>query len=244
MSLEAALSDQRAFLSLVDSRAAPIAEYLQEAADRESGGTKSSLRFENRPDHRNSRKIIPLFREPWWGVVVYSCFDSVNGTEVVTPAFAEPLSTSVAEHALRGLDPRIQGHRSMVGRARSRRSLISACAKAGRLEPVFTTPGLSFDERFDSLGRIHVYAWNRTTNFDALARGGVLRTDGVGFRPARAHLSGSSGPSDGLRPCLGDLSHFEQRRSVRSASEDVDEQLGHRGPPRWCGLDRRAVRQR
>ena len=129
-SLEVALSDERRFFDLVDSRAAQIAEYLREAADREAGGTKSSLRFENRPDHRNCRKVISLFPEPWWGVVVYSCFDSVDGTEVVAPAFAEPLSTSVAEQALRGLNARIQGHRSMVGRARSRQSLISACAKA------------------------------------------------------------------------------------------------------------------
>jgi hypothetical protein len=238
MSLEAALSDEHAFFNLVDSRAAQIAEYLQEAADREAGGTKSSLRFENRPDHRNCRKVLPRFREPWWGVVVYSCFDSVSGTEVVAGAFPEPLSTSAAERALRGLDPRIQSHRSMVGRARSKRSLISACAKAGGLGPVFTTPGLSFDERFDLLARIHVYAWNRTTNFDALARGGVLQTDNVGFRPNRAHLAGSSGPATGFARVWGisvTPSNADQCEALLRKWTSTWDIVAHRVGVAWIG---------
>jgi len=203
MSLEDALRDEHAFFNLVDSRAAEMTEFLQEAAAWEAGGTRPSLRFEKRPDLRNCRSVLPLFREPWWGVVVYSCFDSVSGAEVVAPAFAEPLASSAAERAIGVLDPKVQGHRSMVGRQRSQRSLVSACAKAADLEHVLTTPGATFDERFEQLRRIHVWAWRRTTNFDALARGGMLKTDSVGYRPERAYLQDSEGPATGFERVWG-----------------------------------------
>jgi hypothetical protein len=122
---------------------------------------------------------------------------------VVASAFAEPLSTSAAASAISGLDPKVQDHRAQVGRQRSKRSLVSACENAAELKRVLTTPGHTFDQRFKQLSQIHVWAWRRTTNFDALARGGVLKVDGIGYRPTRAYLKDSEGPATGFERIWG-----------------------------------------
>jgi hypothetical protein len=197
--------DRAMFFALVEKRAAGIAEFLAWASECEVEPA-SSVRFEHRPDHVYCRSVLGRFFEPWWGVVVYSCFDSVNGTTAVAPYFAKPVPPSDADRIIRGVRftrPSVQGHRTQVTLARSKSSLVSACEKAEALEHVLATPGRTFDERFAELSRIHVWAWRRTTNFDALARGGVLRVDGVGYRPEQAYLYGSQGPASGFERIWG-----------------------------------------
>lgn len=203
MSLEAALVDEDAFLGLVDNRASEPACFLRWAASCEAREPDSAVRFEHRADLKRCRSLLDRFHEPWWGVVVYSCFDSISGTEAVASAFAEPLPPARAARAIRGLDTKVQAHRAQVGRQRSKQSLVSACEKAEELERVLTTPGRTFDERFWELGSIHVWGWRRTTNFDALVRGGMLKLDGVGYRPTRAYLAGSQGPAAGFEGIWG-----------------------------------------
>jgi hypothetical protein len=198
--------DRAAFFALVEKRAAGIAEFLAWASKREAE-PDSSVRFENRCDHVHCRSVLNRFVEPWWGVVVYSCFDSVNGTRAVAPYFAEPLPAPEADRTVRSVRfsrPSVQGHRTQVTLTRSKRSLVSACEKAEQLEHILARPGLTFDERFTELSRIHVYAWGRTTNFDALARGGLLRVDGAGYRPEQAYLYGSQGPAAGFNRIWGE----------------------------------------
>jgi hypothetical protein len=203
MRLEHALVDEDAFLGLVDSRASELAGFLHWAARCDALEPDSAVRFEHRADLERCRSLPPRFHEPWWGVVVYSCFDSISGTEAVASAFAEPLPPSTAARAISGLDPKVQAHRAQVGRQRSKQSLVSACEKAVELEHVLTTPGQTFDERFEQLRQIHVWGWRRTTNFDALVRAGMLKLDGVGYRPNRAYLADSQGPAAGFERIWG-----------------------------------------
>jgi hypothetical protein len=71
------------------------------------------------------------------------------------------------------------------------------------LEAVLSDERAFFNLVDSRAAQIAEYAWNRTTNFDALARGGVLHTDGVGFRPDRAYLAGSAGPATGFARVWG-----------------------------------------
>jgi hypothetical protein len=45
-----------------------------------------------------------MFDEPWWAVVVYSCFDSTTGIRVAAPHFRTAVSPVDAERPLVGLD--------------------------------------------------------------------------------------------------------------------------------------------
>jgi hypothetical protein len=206
ISLESALSRRGAFLTLVDRRAPELADFLRWARGCEDDGPSSSLRFEHRADFERCGSVLPHFRKPWWGVVVYSCFDSLNGTHAVASAFAEPLPAADAKREIAQIHfpaSSVQYHRAQVTLTRAKRSLVSACEKAESLQDVLTIPGQTFDERFQHLARIHVWAWRRTTNFDALARGGMLEVDGVGFRPTRAYLDDSQGPASGFERIWG-----------------------------------------
>lgn len=206
MSVERALVDEDAFLELVDSRASEFAAFLQWAARCEAREPDSAVRFEHRADLDRCRRLLNHFHDPWRGVVVYSCFDSINGTGAVASSFAEPLPAGAAERVIARIDfPKssVQYHRAQVTLTRAKKSLISACEKAEALHGVLATPGPTFDERFRELGQIHVWAWRRTTNFDALVRGGLLKVDGVGYRPTRAYLADSQGPAAGFERIWG-----------------------------------------
>src|SRR5690606_2172471 len=99
---------------------------------------------------------------PWWGVVVYSCFDSVRGTQVAARAFREPLRAGVAQAAVDDLEfPRgtVQHHRTQSGLRGAKASLVSACEKASDIEWTLTAGGLSFDDRFGRLREINVRWW-------------------------------------------------------------------------------------
>jgi hypothetical protein len=86
--------------ALVQRRRRPLGAFLSWAAAREEDGR--SLRLQNRDDLQRVDGILSLFSERWWGVVVYSCFDSVLGTQVAaTHGFERPIDGSRAERLLR-----------------------------------------------------------------------------------------------------------------------------------------------
>lgn len=112
--LERALHDDDAWAGLVEGRQEQLREFLRWAAAREAGTRKASLRLENRDDIVRCREVIDMFDEPWWAVVVSSCFDSTTGTRVAAPHFRTAVSPVDAERPLVGLDfPRgsVQHHR-------------------------------------------------------------------------------------------------------------------------------------
>lgn len=201
-----ALDDDSAFWELIDDCEEPLGRFVEWAGACEEGGVATSLRFENRSDMRRCREVLGLFEEPWWGVVVYSCFDSTIGTRVVADVFAEPIPPEAAERELDATDfppSSVQYHRAQVGHRGAKCSLASACDKEQYLRPIFTNAGDGFEERFDQLMANRPSWWARTTCFDALARAGVLEIAGVSYRPRKAHLAGSTGPAAGFRDLFG-----------------------------------------
>lgn len=130
-----------------------------------------------------------MFDEPWWAVVVYSCFDSTTGIRVAAPHFRTAVSPVDAERPLVGLDfPRgsVQHHRAQSTLTGARRSLVSACDKADDIENVLCESGVAFDERFAALMKFPVSWWGRTTCFDVLLRAGALAVSGETYRPDKA----------------------------------------------------------
>lgn len=192
------------FLRLADERHQQLHEFLTWAEHEEESG--NSLRFDRRPDLERCERLLPLFSEPWWGVVVYTCFDSTNGTRAAAQQFSTPVAPARAHAALARVNftrPSVQHHRTQVNLTRSKQSLLSACEKADDLKQVLTVPGLTFHERYKQLERIHVYCWGPTTNFDVLARSGFLKLDGEGYRPERAYLNRPSGTKQGFEYLWG-----------------------------------------
>ncbi len=60
--------------------------------------------------------------------------------------------------------------------------------------------GVAFDERFAALMKFRVSWWGRRTCFDVLLRAGALAVSGETYRPDKAYLRGSQGPSAGFEP--------------------------------------------
>jgi hypothetical protein len=171
---------------------------------------------------------LPLFDEPWWGVVVYSCFDSTTGAEVAATRFRERMSVEAATTAIGELHfPRgsVQHHRAQSTLTGARRSLVSACEKAEAVREVLFKSGISFDDRFRLLRDAKVSRWGRTTCFDALLRAGALGVAGSLYRPEKAYLAGSTGPATG----------FERLWGIRVTAEtdDLCEHILHRWTETW-----------
>lgn len=205
------------------------------AAEREAGGAIESLRLENRHDIARCRKILPLFVEPWWGVVVYSCFDSVIGVSVVAKAFREPIPPHAAESALAQISfppSSVQHHRAQSTLTGARRSIVSACEKAEGIHEVLCSSGRSFDDRFSRLRALRVSWWGRTTCFDVLVRAGCLGVAKDHYRPEKAHLLGSTGPSAGFANIWGE--------TVTKSTEASCEELLHRWTALWSEVAEQA----
>src|SRR5258708_32045940 len=59
-------------LALVDSRRDPVRQYLRWALRED----QPSMRMQHRPDVHEAADAAALFSQPWWGIVVFSCFGS------------------------------------------------------------------------------------------------------------------------------------------------------------------------
>lgn len=236
--LERAVASEPDFWALVDQRRLSLGRFLSWAAAREGAGPGCSLRFPHRSDVDRCRSVLPYFDEPWWGVVVYSCFDSTIGATAVAPWFSQPPPSAEAERLLASVAwPRgsVQHHRKQSGLRGARLALISACEKSDAVRDVLLASGPSFEDRFSELGQIGVHWWGRTTHFDLLARCGPLGVAGERYEPSLAHLAGATGPRKG----------FEQvwALPVTGQMAPLCEELLARWTLRWfevaerCGVD-------
>lgn len=215
--LEHALRNEEALHRLIEKRSGPLGQFLRWAAACETGGATTSLRLEHREDVDRCRTVLPLFHEPWWGVVVYSCFDSLLGTQAVDSYFWQPIPTTKAKEALSRLSLSVQGHRIQSGVRGAKLSLISACEKAQAIRSIMFTPSGTFEDRFAELMGLSISWWGRTTCYDALLRAGALSVTGQRYRPQSAHLLGSSGPSAGFAQLWG----VKVTRSTADACERI-----------------------
>lgn len=199
------LRDTNAWLDFVGYRKDHLRQFLLWAETCEANAPETSLRFEHRSDMNRCREALHLFDEPWWAVVVYSCFDSLTGTRVAVSTFRSPVPPR-GQHAIARLffpQGSVQHHRAQAGLTRAKQALVFACNNRDDLEDILCAGGTSFDERFDELRRLNVRGWGRTTYFDVLARAGVLAVGEDSYRPDRAYLLGSTGPKKGFESIWG-----------------------------------------
>lgn len=185
------------------------------------------MRLASRDDLKRVRQIVEQFAEPWWSIVVYTCFDSVTGTLAVAPSLQHPIGAAAAKALLKDLDlPRgsVQHHRTQPGNKGAKTALISACDRAEQLRQILHSRG-SFDERYESLRRLRAPQWGRTTCFDLLIRTGQLAVGGHHYQPELAYLAGSTGPKKGFHEVCG--------IEVTRANVDQCEDLLHGWTQRW-----------
>lgn len=225
------------FWGLVDSRKEELRAFLRWAAGRELDGSQLSVRFSQREDIKRCRESLGWFEGEWWGVLVYSCFDSLIGTKKAASRFRAPVSVSIAQGKLESLTfpPRsVQFHRSQATLKRAKSALLDICLKHQPLRHVLqdTSAAATFENRFARLQKIDVDGWGRTTCFDVLVRAGSLpEVDGGSYRPASAQLFGSTGPSNGFRLVWG--------RSVSRANAESCEMILTVWAENWGEVARR-----
>jgi hypothetical protein len=213
---EASVVPDRERWHLVTERQAGIRTFLKWAAAYERD-PRTSRRFENRRDLKRVQEVLHLFREPWWGVVVYSCFDSVTGTRAAAVDFRRPRPEGEAmllASRLQLPEGSVRFHRKQQGHTGARRALVAACQYQELFRSVLLGPG-DFEARFSRLMELKADRWGRTTCFDVLARAGLLGIGGESYRPSLAHLAGSTGPSAGFARVWG----VEVRRGSAPACE-------------------------
>jgi hypothetical protein len=191
------------FRTFVRRRSTFLRDFLIWAGEREREG--SSLRHDARRDIREAQEAAGWFPEPWWAVVVFSCFGSLRGTEAVKEVFPEPLDPGEAEHLLHGIDlpaRAIGHHRIRPGHTGAKHALVSACAYAGDFRRILLE-GRGFHDRYQALRGLRAPQWGRTTCFDLLLRTGALAMGGHHYAPDRAYLHESTGPRKGFEAVWG-----------------------------------------
>ncbi len=124
--------------TLLTARQGPVTDFLRWAEERERTPGRS-MRLRNREDLSRLIQVLPLFGESWCAAVVYSCFDSVRGTQAVADAFEQPLPPDQAAAILSRLVlPRgaVQHHRTQPGHRGAKIALVSACGHAGEIRSI------------------------------------------------------------------------------------------------------------
>jgi hypothetical protein len=190
-------------LLLVDERRKQVRHFLDWAEERER--RSSSMYLANRPDINDARGAAALYSDPWWGVVVFTCFGSLKSTGAVRDVLAEPVEVDAAEELLSSINfvpPKVGHHRIQQGLLGAKKALVAACERSDLLHEILHTPR-GFDERYQRLRAARLPRWGRTTCFDLLLRGGVLGIGGEYYQPEIAYLAGSTGPKAGFRAVWG-----------------------------------------
>jgi hypothetical protein len=190
---------------LVKANAVAIRDFLEWSATCESR-TGWSMRWRARPDLEEARDMIPLFEEPWWAVVVYSCFNSKVGTLAAASAVRCPVPVELAEGVVRSI-PLPTGavgmHRIQPGHVGARLALIAACASVDSFRKILHD-GVGFHDRYRRLRDLHAESWGRTTCYDLLLRSGAIGSAGGAlYEPEYAYLGDSTGPSRGFTAIWG-----------------------------------------
>jgi len=188
---------------LVDARRGHLAAFLKWAASQER---TRSLRLSQRPDIGRTRQVLAEFVEPWWGAVVYSCFDSVIGARAVAEVFRQPLDPAAAESLLGDMtlpQGAVGAHRTQPAHRGAKLALVAACAHADAFRDVLHR-GDGFHDRYVALRRLGATQWGRTTCYDLLVRTGQLGIGNeAGYEPDRAYLADSTGPRRGFELLWG-----------------------------------------
>jgi hypothetical protein len=190
-------------LRLVRTRRRSIRSFLEWADRREAGG--DSLRWEARRDIEEAREAARWFEEPWWGVVVFSCFSSLQAAKVVSGSFKRAADPRRARRLLGKLSfPRgsVGHHRIRQGVKGAKDALVAACERSREFE-IFLLWGVGFHERYQKLRGLRAAQWGRTTCFDLVLRTGALGVGGTRYEPDRAYLEESTGPRTGFEKVWG-----------------------------------------
>lgn len=196
---------------LVNDRRNEVRAFLEFALNSErearlTGEAWRSLRLANRPDIKRARTAAEWFPETWWGVVVYTCFDSLVGTEDVREPFQQPLPDVEAWEAVEKILFRrgaVRGHRIRPGVGGAKKALVAASEHDDFFRRVLHAEDLSFEERYEQIRAARLPQWGRTTTFDLLFRSGALALGGVSYTPTTAQLAGSTGPQRGFTKIWG-----------------------------------------
>jgi hypothetical protein len=197
--------------AIVEQRRDQVRDYLQWAKD--SDNEQWTHRMHARPDIARAAEAAALFADDWWGVVVYSCFDSTIGARTVAPHFQQPLPSPEAERLLATVDfPRgsVGGHRIQPTVKGARQALVAACADHELLYELLHS-GDDFDTRYLLLRAAKLRQWGRTTSYDLLLRAGALGIGGQRYKPEYAYLGGSSGPKSGFATVFGETPNTDER---------------------------------
>ena len=206
---ESATSDD--LFAIVGQRREAVREYLEWA--KMNDNEQWTFRMHARPDIARAAEAAALFPEAWWGVVVYSCFDSTTGAAAVAAHFQQPLPPPEAERVLATIDfPRgsVGGHRIQPTVKGARQALVAACADHELFDELLHS-GDDFDTRYLDLRAAKLRQWGRTTSFDLLLRAGALGVGGKRYKPEFAYLGGSTGPKSGFARVVGETVNTDQR---------------------------------
>jgi len=190
-------------LALVGERSDELRAFLEWAERREC--SDSSMYLANRSDIRDAREAAALYHEAWWGVVVFTCFGSLNSTRLLRNVMAKPVAPEAAEKRLGTVHftrPTVGHHRIQPGLLGAKRALAVACRQSDVFHEVLHTSG-SFDDRYRRLRAARLSQWGRTTCFDLLLRTGALGVGNQCYEPEIAYLAGSTGPRAGFRTVWG-----------------------------------------
>jgi hypothetical protein len=190
---------------LVKANAIAIRDFLEWSATCDAR-PDWSMRWRARPDLEEAREMIPLFEEPWWAVVVYSCFNSKVGTRAAATAFRSPvpLGRVGAVIQLLSLPSGAVGmHRIQPSHGGAKRALMAACAKVDAFREILHE-GIGFDDRYVRFRALNAASWGRTTCYDLLLRSGYIgAAGGALYEPEYAYLGDSTGPSRGFTAIWG-----------------------------------------
>jgi hypothetical protein len=197
--------------SIVEKRHEQVREYLEWA--KANDNEQWTFRMHARPDIARAAEAAALFPDDWWGVVVYSCFDSTTGARAVAAHFQQPLPPPEAERLLATLDfPRgsVGGHRIQPTVKGARQALVAACADHELFDQLLHS-GDDFDTRYLQLRRAQRRQWGRTTSFDLLLRAGALGVGGQNYKPEYAYFGGSTGPKSGFTRVFDETLNTDER---------------------------------
>jgi hypothetical protein len=190
---------------LVKENAITIRDFL-EWSERCEARPGWSMRWRARPDLVEAREMVPLFDEPWWAVIVYSCFNSMIGTRAAAAGFHGVVPFDRVDAAIHSLDlPQgaIGMHRIQPGHAGARNALRAACVMVDSFQRILFE-GVGFDDRYTRIRALNAPSWGRTTCYDLLLRSGAIGVaGGAQYEPEYAYLGGSTGPSRGFTAIWG-----------------------------------------
>lgn len=198
-------------LEMAERRRDAVREYLEWAKANDT--EQWTFRMSARPDIRRAAESAALFPEGWWGVVVYSCFDSTTGAAAVAADFQQPLPPPEAEAVLEAIDfPRgsVGGHRIQPAFKGAKQALVAACADHELFYDLLHGRD-DFDTRYLHLRAAKLRQWGRTTSFDLLLRAGALGVGGQQYKPDYAYFGGSTGPKSGFARVFGEALDTDDR---------------------------------